>query len=50
MKNRFIDLLIEKDKLAEKKAMTDSFSIYPDDDPTQYNPWEDRHSEDENKE
>ena len=49
MKNRFIDLLIEKNRQDEKKAISDSLSIYPDNDPTQYNPWEDNPKRNDNK-
>ena len=40
MKNRFIDLLIEKNRKAEEKALNESWSInYDDSDPTKFDPW-----------
>ena len=50
MKNRFIDLLIEKNRKLEKKALSDSLSLYSDEDPTKYNPWNDLPFEDGKKE
>jgi hypothetical protein len=41
MRNRFIDLLIAKQQKLEKKAISESYSLYPENDPTKYNPWED---------
>ncbi len=39
MRNRFIDYLIEKNRQEEEQAMNESWSI--NNDPTQYDPWED---------
>ena len=50
MKNRFIDLLIEKNRKLEKKALSDSSSLYSDEDPTKYDPWNDLPSGDGKKE
>ena len=50
MKNRFIDLLIEKNRKAEETAMKESWGLNDEDDPTQYNPWEDSPYRDDNKE
>ncbi len=41
MRNRFIDLLIKKNVQAEKKAMFESARLYPNPDPTKYDPWND---------
>ena len=40
MKNRFIDLLIEKDRRKESQALLDSARLL--DDPTKYNPFKDK--------
>ncbi|GEM_PF-1865950 len=50
MKNRFIDLLIGKNRQSEKKALSDSYSIYPDSDPSRYNPWDDKPLKDDKEE
>lgn len=50
MKNRFIDLLIEKHRKAEEKALNESWSInYDDNDPTKYDPWKDNPLTDDDK-
>ncbi|MCP4579976.1 MAG: hypothetical protein GY839_00045 [candidate division Zixibacteria bacterium] len=49
MKNRFIDLLIEKNRKAEETAMKKSWGINDQDDPTQFDPWKDKPSKDDNK-
>jgi hypothetical protein len=49
MKNRFIDLLIEKNRQAEKTALNESWGLNPDKDPTQYDPFNDKPSKDDNK-
>jgi len=50
MKNRFIDYLIEKNRKAEEKAMKESWSNLYGDDPTQYNPWQDNPTENNEEE
>lgn len=50
MKNRFIELLIDKYRKAEEIALNESWSLNNDeDDPTKYNPWEDNPLKDDNK-
>ena len=48
MKNRFIDLLIEKSRKAEEEALNESWGFSDEDDPTQYNPWSDSPFKDDN--
>ena len=41
MRNRFIDLLLEKNRQAEKNALSESFGLYEEEDYTKYDPWQD---------
>ena len=50
MRNRFIDYLIEKNRKAEEKALKESWHTTNDNDPTQYNPWEDNPLDDSENE
>jgi hypothetical protein len=45
MRNRFIDLLLEKNHQAEKKALSESLRLYEDKDYTKYDPWQDDNKE-----
>jgi hypothetical protein len=50
MRNRFIDYLIEKNRKAEEEALKKSWQSFSEDDPTQYNPWEENPLEDTDNE
>lgn len=39
MKNRFLELLLEKTRQAERKAISESQKLFPESDPTKYDPW-----------
>jgi|WetSurMetagenome_2_1015567.scaffolds.fasta_scaffold2614786_1 hypothetical protein len=47
MKNRFIEYLLEKQRHEEEIAMEQSFKLYDNDDPTDYDPFKDEAKEEQ---